>query len=61
MQRVTRDIFWDTLLLVEHIKCINVVINDEVCLEAHSENTTSVQDKPIEVDDSLPIDYVGET
>ena len=37
----------------------NVVINDEVCSEAHSENTASVQDKPIEVDDSLPVDYVG--
>ena len=37
----------------------NVVINDEVCSEAHSEDTTSVRDKPMEVDDSLPIDYVG--
>ena len=37
----------------------NVVINDEVCSEAHSDNTTLVQDKPIEVDDSLPVDYVG--
>ena len=37
----------------------NVVINDEVCSEAHSKNTTPVQDKPMEVDDSLPIDYVG--
>ena len=37
----------------------NVVTNDEVCSEAHSDNTTLVQDKPIEVDDSLPIDYVG--
>ena len=37
----------------------NVVINDEVCLEAHSENTAPVQDKPMEVDDSLPVDYVG--
>ena len=37
----------------------NVVINDEVCSEAHSENTTPVQDKLMEVDDSLPIDYVG--
>ena len=36
----------------------NVVINDEVCSEAHSENTAPVQDKPMEVDDSLPIDYV---
>ena len=37
----------------------NVVINDEVCSEAHSENTASVQDKPMEVNDSLPVDYVG--
>ena len=37
----------------------NVVINDEVCLEVHSENTAPVQDKPMEVDDSLPVDYVG--
>ena len=36
----------------------NVVINNEVCSEAHSENTASVQDKPMEVEDSLPIDYV---
>ena len=37
----------------------NVVINDEVCSEAHAENTTPIQDKPMEIDDSLPIDYVG--
>ena len=37
----------------------NVVINDEVYSEAHSENTALVQDKPIEVDDSFPVDYVG--
>ena len=37
----------------------NVVINDEVCSEAHSENTAPVQDKPMEVDDSFPVDYVG--
>ena len=37
----------------------NVVINVEVCLEAHSNNTALIQDKPIEVDDSLPVDYVG--
>ena len=36
----------------------NVVINDEVCSKAHSENTASVQDKLMEVDDSLPVDYV---
>ena len=37
----------------------NVVINDEVYSEAHSENIAPIQDKPMEVDDSLPIDYVG--
>ena len=37
----------------------NVVINDEVCSEAQSENIAPVQDKPVEVDDSFPIDYVG--
>ena len=37
----------------------NIVINDEVCFEAQSENIAPVQDKPVENDDSLPIDYVG--
>ena len=37
----------------------NVVINDEVCPEAHPESTAPVQDKPMEVNDSLPVDYVG--
>ena len=36
-----------------------VVINDEVCSEAQSKNTTPVQDKLMENDDSLPVDYVG--
>ena len=36
----------------------NVVINDEVCSEAQSENATPVQDMPVKNDDSLPIDYV---
>ena len=36
----------------------NVVINDKVCSETQSENIASVQDKPMENDDSLPIDYV---
>ena len=40
------------------MESLNVVINDEVCLEAHSNNTTSVQNKPMEVDDSLSVDYV---
>ena len=37
----------------------NVVINDEVCSKAQSENIAPVQDKLVENDDSLPIDYVG--
>ena len=37
----------------------NIMINDEVCSEARSENITPVQDKPVENDDSLPVDYVG--
>ena len=37
----------------------NAVINDELCLENHSENTPQVQDKTMEVDDSIPEDYVG--
>ena len=36
----------------------NVVINDEVCSEAQSENVTPVQDMPVENDDSFPVDYV---
>ena len=41
------------------VESSTIVINDEVCSEAHSDNTASVQDKPIEVDDSLSVDYVG--
>ena len=37
----------------------NVVINDELCLESHSEDTLPVQEKTKKVDDSLPEDYVG--
>ena len=37
----------------------NIMINDEVCSEAQSENITLVQDKPVENDASLPVDYVG--
>ena len=36
----------------------NVVINDEVCSKAHPESTTQVQDKPVEVNDTLPVEYV---
>ena len=37
----------------------NIMINDEVCSEAQSENITLVQDKPVKNDTSLPVDYVG--
>ena len=37
----------------------NVMINDELCSEPHSENTFSVQEKTMEVEDSIPDDYVG--
>ena len=36
----------------------NVVINDELCLE-FSKDTPLVQEKTIEVEDSLPEEYVG--
>ena len=36
----------------------NVVINDELCLETHSENTLPAQEKTMEVDDPIPDDYV---
>ena len=41
------------------MKSSNVVINDKVCSKAHSKNTALVQDKSMEVDDLLPVDYVG--
>ena len=37
----------------------NAVINDELCSKTHSKNTPPVQEKTMEVDDSLPEDYVG--
>ena len=37
----------------------NVVINDELCPESHSEDTPPVQEKTMEVEDSLPEEYVG--
>ena len=55
MQRVTRY----NLRTKAVMESSNVAINDEVCSEAHSEDTALVQDKPVEVDDSLPVDYVG--
>ena len=36
----------------------NVVINDELCLETHLENTPPVQEKTVEVDDPIPDDYI---
>ena len=41
------------------MESLNVVINDEVYSEAHSENIALVQDKPMKVDDLLLVDYVG--
>ena len=35
-----------------------MMINDELCSEPHSENTFSVQEKTMEVEDSIPDDYV---
>ena len=37
----------------------NVVINDELYSESHSEDTSPIQEKTMEVDDSLLDDYVG--
>ena len=37
----------------------NVVINDELCSESHAKDTSPVQEKTMEVDDSLPEDCVG--
>ena len=37
----------------------NVLINDELSSKSHSENTSSVQEKIMKVDDSLLDDYVG--
>ena len=36
----------------------NVVINDEVCSEAQSENVIPVEDMPMENDDLLSVDYL---
>ena len=41
------------------IESSNVVTNDELCSEPHSENTLLVQEKTKEVEDSIPDDYVG--
>ena len=37
----------------------NVVINDELCPESHSEDTPLGQEKIMEVEDTLPKEYVG--
>ena len=37
----------------------NVVINGELSFESISENSSPVQERNMEVDDSLPADYVG--
>ena len=36
-----------------------MMINDELCSEPHSKNTFSVQEKTMEVKDSIPDNYVG--
>ena len=37
----------------------NVVINDELSPKSHSKDTPLVQEKTMEVEDSLPEEYVG--
>ena len=37
----------------------NVVFNDELCSESHSEDTPPIQEKTMKVNDSLSEDYVG--
>ena len=41
------------------MESLNVVINDKLCSETHSENTPSFQEKTVEVDDPIPDDYIG--
>ena len=41
------------------IESSNVVINDELSSESHSKNSSPVQEKNMEVDDSFPTDYMG--
>ena len=41
------------------IESSNMVINDELCSETHSKNTSPVQEKSVEVDNPIPDDYVG--
>ena len=41
------------------MKSSNVVINDELSTESLSENSSPVQERNMEVDDSFPTEYVG--
>ena len=41
------------------MESFNVVINDELSSESISENSSLIQERNIEVDDSLPSNYVG--
>ena len=41
------------------VESSNVVINDELCSKPHSENTLSIQENTMEVENSIPDDYVG--
>ena len=36
-----------------------MVINDELCSKPHSENTLPIQEKTMEVENSIPDDYIG--
>ena len=41
------------------MESLNVVINDELCPKSHSQDTPPIQEKTMEVEDSLPEEYVG--
>ena len=41
------------------MESLNVVINDEFCSETHSKNTPPVQEKTVEVVNSIPNEYIG--
>ena len=40
------------------MESVNMVINDEQCVETHVEEAQSVQERSIEVEDTLPKEYV---
>ena len=40
------------------MESVNMVINDEQCAETHVEEAQSVQERSIEVEDTLPKEYV---